>query len=233
MNKNFKYYSLVWAIFLAVFNITVFVSPNEFDGLSKFGGAFWVGYIFITLAFIGQLAISFIAFKAENLQKMFYNIPLIRISFSGLVLTLVFGTLCMIIPNLPNWIGVIICFAILGFNVISLLKANLAADTVSEIDTKTKTQTAFIKALTADAEILISKAQTDEIKSECKKVFEAIRYSDPMSNTELNGIENDIQQKFAEFENAVTDGDFENATKKANDIAILVDERNKKCRLLK
>lgn len=88
MKKEYKSYLIIWTILLAIFNIAVFVSPSEAAGLSKFGGAFWSGYAFITLAFIGQLAVFFIAFKAENLQKLFYSIPLIRISYTGLILTL-------------------------------------------------------------------------------------------------------------------------------------------------
>ena len=128
MNKNFKYYASIWGILLVIFNIVTFVSPSEAAGMNKFGGAFWVGYLFITLAFIGQLAVSFFAFNAKNIQKLFYKIPLIRISWTGLVLTLIFGVLCMVIPDLPNWIGIVACFTVLGFNAISLTKANVAAD---------------------------------------------------------------------------------------------------------
>ena len=77
MKKTFNYYSICWLISLAVFNVIAFVTPNEIAGISKFTGAFWVGYIFITLAFIGQLGCAYNAFKAENLKKLFYNIPLI------------------------------------------------------------------------------------------------------------------------------------------------------------
>lgn len=233
MNKNFKFYLSVWTILFAIFNIAVFVSPSETAGMSKFGGAFWVGYIFITLAFIGQLAVSFIALKNENLQKLFYKISLVRISYTGLILTVIFGTLCMVIPNMPNWIGIIICFAVLGFNAISVIKADFAADTVSEIDGKIKTQTAFIKSLTADAENLMNKATTDEIKAECKKVYEAVRYSDPMSDDALDTTESQITLKFSELTTAVNDNNLETVKKTANETIILLDDRNKKCRLLK
>ena len=66
-----------------------------------------VGYIFITLAFIGQLVCSYFALKAESLQKMFYNIPLITISYTGLIVMLIVGALAMAIPNLPNWVGIV------------------------------------------------------------------------------------------------------------------------------
>jgi len=75
MKKSFKIYSLIWVICLAVLNVITFVTPNEIGGVSKYSSSFWVGYIFITIAFVGQLACAFVAFKAENLKKFFYSIP--------------------------------------------------------------------------------------------------------------------------------------------------------------
>lgn len=232
MNKNFKYYAGIWAILLVIFNIATFVSPNEVAGMTKFGGAFWVGYIFITLAFIGQLAVSFFAFNTKNMQKFFYKIPLIRISWTGLILTLIFGVLCMVIPDLPNWIGIVDCFAVLGFNAISLVKANIAADIVSEIDDKVKVQTSFIKTLTVDAESLMSRAQNETAKTAAKKVYEAVRYSDPMSNDGLSGIESEISIKFNQFAGAVTANSKDIATI-AEELVVLISDRNKRCKLLK
>ena len=232
MKKSFKYYAGIWAILLVIFNIATFVSPNEAAGMTKFGGAFWVGYIFITLAFIGQLAVSFFAFNAKNTQKFFYKIPLIRISWMGLVLTLIFGILCMIIPNLPNWVGVIACFAVLGFNAISLAKAKVAADIVSETDDKIKVQTSFIKTLIVDAESLMSRAQNETAKVAAKKVYEAVRYSDPMSNDGLSGIESEIAIKFNQFAGAVTANSDDLATI-ADELIVLIADRNKRCKLFK
>ena len=232
MNKNFKYYAIVWAVLLAIFNIATFVSPSETENFTKFGGAFWVGYIFITIAFLGQLSLSFLAFSAKNMQKFFYKIPLIRISWTGLILTLVFGVLCMVIPDLPNWIGIIACFVILGFNAISLSKANAAADIVSGIDEKVKAQTAFIKILAVDADSLISRAQNEIAKAAAKKVYEAVRYSDPMSSDALSSIESEISIKFNLLANAVTAND-DNISTIAEELIILIGDRNKRCKLLK
>lgn len=233
MKKGFKYYLSIWVILLAVFNVAVFVSPGEAGGYSKFGGAFWVGYIFITLSFIGQLICAYIAFKADNLQKFFYNVPLIRISRIGLVLTAILGTLCMAIPNLPNWIGVILCLAVLAFTAISVIKATAAGDIVSGIDEKIESKTSFIKALTADAEALMSAAKTPELKAEVKKVYETIRYSDPMSNAALEEINEQIQNQFSVFADSVKTEDSELASSSSEELIVLMDKRNKKCKLLK
>lgn len=233
MKKSFKYYSVIWLIALVVFNVIVFVTPNKVAGMSKFSGAFWVGYIFITIAFLGQLACAFKAFKAENLQKVFYNIPLISISYTGLIAMLIAGTACMVIPNFPNWLGIIICMLILAFSAISIIKASMAADIVGEIDEKIKTQTQFIKMLTVDSQVLMTSVTNAELKAEAKKVYEAIRYSDPMSNPALNEVETQIQNEFAAFADAVKAEDLEVAKAVASELLTIVDSRNKKCRALK
>ena len=232
MNKKFKYYALIWAILLAVFNVICFITPDETAGMSKFGGAFWAGYIFITIAFIGQLVCAYIALKTDDKTKLFYNIPIIRVSYTGLILTLVFGALCMAIPNLPNWVGIIVCLLVLAFTAIAVIKAKAAADVVENIDAKVKAKTIFVKTLTVDAENLFARATTPEAKDACKKVFEAVRYSDPMSNDALAGVESQITLNFNELSEAVSGG-ADNVKNIADELVVLIGDRNRKCKLLK
>lgn len=232
MKKVFGTYAIIWAILLAVFNVICFVTPNEAAGMSKFGGAFWAGYIFITVAFIGQLICAYFAFKADSLKKLFYNIPIIRVSYTGLIITIIVGAACMIIPDLPNWVGIIVCMLVLAFTAIAVIKATTASNVVENIDNKVKAQTLYIKSLTVDAESLLARATTPEAKDACKKVFEAVRYSDPMSNDALAGIESQITLKFNELSTAVT-GETDGIGNLANELVTLIGDRNKKCKLLK
>ena len=232
MNKKFIYYSLIWAILLSVFNVICFVIPSNAIGMSKFDGAFWTGYIFITLAFIGQLVCAYIALKSNDKTKLFYNIPIIRVGYTGLILTLIIGALCMVIPNLPNWVGSIVCVLVLAFTAVAVIKAKAASKVVENIDTKVKMQTLFVKSLTADAESILSRAATPKAKEACKQVCEAIRYSDPMSNDSLVGIESQITRKFNEFSNAVVTS-TEDVRAIADDLVVLIGNRNKKCKELK
>lgn len=233
MKKNFKLYIICWAILLALFNIICFVTPNETAGLSKFGGAFWIEYIFITAAFIGQLVCAYITFKAENLKKLFYNLPLITLSYTGLLLTLIFGGAAMAIPNLPVWVGAVICLLILGFNAIAIIKAKAAAKLVESVDKKISRQTGFIKNLTTEAESLVSHAKSNEVRAECKRVYEAARYSDSMSNIRLADIEEKITAEMQQLSEAVANDDSEIAAAVACELIALIEDRNKKCRLLK
>lgn len=232
MKKTFRYYFAIWAVLFVLFNIIAFVSVGWINQ-EKYTPSFWVGYIFITLSFIGQLICARTAFNAKSLQKLFYNIPLISLSWTGLVVSFVIGGLCMLISPLPYWVGVIVCSITLAIVAIAVIRASIAVNAVADIDNKIKAQTFFIKSLTVDAESLIARAQSEEIKSECKKVYEVVRYSDPMSNDMLAGIEGQITIKTAELANAVNDNNLDMVKNLAQEVVVLVEDRNKRCRLLK
>ncbi len=230
MNKNFKYYIAAWAVLAVIFNVIAFVTPAA-DGVSKFNGAFWSGYVLIMLALIGQLVCAYFAFKAKSKEQLFLKLPLVTISYSALILSFVVGAACMLIPNLPNWVGIVLCALILGFTAISVIKASAAAELVHETGTRVKEKTAFIRVMTVEAENLMARAQTDEAKGMCKKVYEALRYSDPMSSAALSGTEAEISKEFTAFAAAVKNG--ENAADLADELIALIGDRNRMCKVMK
>lgn len=232
MKKMLKYYTIAWCVMLALFNVLSFLS-NDPTVTDKYTTSFWIGYGFITLTFIGQLVCAIFAMKGDDIKRAFYNVSLIKVSFSGLIASFVFGGICMIISSIEYWLGIVICSVILAINVLAVIKASAAVDAVATIDKSIKTKTEFIRSLTVDAETLISYAQSDTAKAECKKVYETVRYSDPMSNEALSTIEHDISSKFQEFASAVKANDSKTIAELANTLTILLGERNKKCKLLK
>ena len=231
MKKNFKFYIIIWATLLALFNVIAFVSVG-WAAYDKYTAAFWIGYTFITIEFISQAICAYIAFK-DDVKKMFYNIPLIKTSYSGLIVSFVVGGLCMLISPLPYWIGILVCAIILAINIMAVVKAVAVASEVERVDKKVKAQTFFIKSLTVDAETLMARAKSESVKADCKKVYEAIRYSDAMSNDMLSSIEKEITIGFSTLSDAVIDDDTEVVASAANELVILLGERNQKCKLLK
>lgn len=233
MKKNFKFYIIIWAILLALYNLTVFLVKPVIPGyVINYDARFWISWGVIIATFIGQLLCSKVAFDSKNNEKLFLNIPLITQSYIALVVATIAGTALMLIPDCPTWIAAIVCAAVLGLSVISVIKAKVAADIVSETDDKIKAQTSFIKTLIVDAESLMSRAQNETAKSAAKKVYEAVRYSDPMSNDGLSGIESEIAIKFNQFAGAITANSDDIATI-ADELIVLITDRNKRCKLLK
>ena len=233
MKKGFKQYTTAWAALLILFNLICFVTPAEWYGFNKFGGSFWAGYAVITLAFLGQLDCAYKAFRAENAKKFFYNLPLITVSYTGLILTLILGGLCMAIPDVPNWLGAIVGAVVLAFTAVAVIKASAAADIVESVDKKVAEKTAFLRMATADAEVILASAKSAEVKAECKKVYEALRYSDPMSNEALSVTEAKITVKLDELKAAAAADDAEKTKTAAEELMLLIKERNAKCKALK
>jgi hypothetical protein len=116
---------------------------------------------------------------------------------------------------------------------IATIKAEVAGDVVGAIDNKIKAQTFFIKNLTVDAQNLLARANTPETKAVVNKVYEAIRYSDPMSNENLDDIESRIGYEFKTFEMAVKNGDVAIINSQSEELLILINNRNNKCKALK
>lgn len=227
MKKNFRFYLVAWAIVLALFNVISFVVPTEKTT------SFWIGYIFISLTFVGQLACTYTVFKDNNATKIFYNLSLVKIGYIGLITSFVVGGLCMLISPLPYWVGVVACAIVLAANILSVLKATATIAEVERIDSKIKVQTSFVKTLTINADTLMAQAKSNAVKAECRKVYEAIRYSDPMSNDALSSVEGQISTKFAELSVVVKVDDFTSVTEIANEVVILIGDRNKKCKEMK
>lgn len=64
-------------------------------------------------------------------------------------------------------------------------------------------------------------------------MYEAVRYSDPMSNDALASAEAQITIKFNELADAVNAEDAEKAKAAASEVVILINNRNQKGKLLK
>ena len=232
MKKTGKLYIAAWAVLFVVFNVIAFVSTG-WEGQEKYTASFWIGYIAITLMMIIQLVCSLLAFKADSAKKLFLNLPMITISYTGMIIMTIIGALCMLLSPLPYWIGIIVCVIVLAITIIAVIKAKAAAEIVEGIDEKVASKTSFIKTMTLEAESLMNRAQTPEIKAELKKVYEAFKYSDPMSAEGLAEIENEIGMKFGELKANVKNGDADGMKAAVLELLELIKERNSKCRVMK
>lgn len=233
MKKYFKYYAICWAIGLIAFNVITFVVTDATCGLAALTKSFWIGYGFIILMFVGNLLCSLFFFKEENRNKTFLKLSVMHYAFGALVASLIVGAIAMTVSAIPYWVGIIVDVLILAFYAIAIVKSVAAADIINTVEHKVKEKTAYIRMLTVDAESLISRAKSDETKALAKKVYEAVRYSDPMSLPQLNDIETQIKNEFAAFSDAIKNDDTVLAESSAEELINLVNDRNNKCIVLK
>ena len=232
MKKQSKHYLIAWAILLVLFNGIAFAMPGWITH-EKFTASFWIGYVFVTVSFVGQLFCACRAFRAENKTKLFYSIPLIRISYTGLVITFIFGGLSMLLSALPGWVAAVVAVIVLAATAVAVIKADAAAELVEQVDETVKNRTALIRSLTAEAESLQAAAKSSEAKAACKKVYEALRYSDPMSHEGLAEVEQALAAQVAKFAEEVRTDDAEQIKLGQREIEGLVCKRNRMCKELK
>ena len=231
MKNGFKVYAVIWAIELAVFNVICFVTPDEIAGMPKYGGVFWAGYVFVTLAFLGQLACGYHVFSAKNAGKMFLRLPLIGISYAAVTAMTATAAICLAYPRRSVLWAIVCCVITLGANVVAIIKAGAAAAIVSHLDDKVAEKTSFLKMLTVDAGQLVHQAVNAEAQAAVKKVVDALRYSDPMSAPALQESEAEIAEKFTAFAAAIKAGG--DVTALADSLLAAIAARNAKCKVMK
>lgn len=232
MKRYFKNYFTGWLIVFIVFQIIAFCIPAP-AGIQKFTGSFWAGYIASVVALLGQLACTWYTFsEGAAKEKAFLNLPLITVSFTCVALTLIVGAVCMFLPAFKVWVEVVILAVILGLYALLVVSVSTSAKAAGANEEHVKGKTLFIRSLTLDAEELLKKA-SPELKETANRVYETVRYSDPCGNESLAELEAEITKKFAGLSKAVAENDADAAHVKAEELIVLLEERNKKCKLLK
>ncbi|MBQ2915061.1 MAG: hypothetical protein IJE50_06050 [Clostridia bacterium] len=234
MKKTLWIYIAIWAFCLALFNVLAFLVPALPD-YPKFTATFWIGYALTTVAYIANLiaSINFLSgSQSKDAEKRFYRMPLIQKGLTSLIVMTVIGSICVAISAIPTFIGAILCIGVVVFHIISVLKTSVAIAEVERVGENVKQKTQFIKLLTVDASTLDSRASS-EAKALTHKVYEAIRYADPMSHDALADVESELKIAFENFAKAIDSNDIIEAESLAHTVLALVSERNAKCKALK
>ncbi len=109
MKKNFTSYALLWLVLLAAFNAVVFLVQPVIPGYTiQYDVRFWVAWACIVTAFVINLLCAVKAFQAKTGEKLFYRIPLISLSYTGLIIMTAAGSVLMLIPDCPAWIAAVV-----------------------------------------------------------------------------------------------------------------------------
>ena len=85
----------------------------------------------------------------------------------------------------------------------------------------------YIRELQADIKLLADNETNADVKKALTQLAEKIRFSDPMSNEQLVELEGKISAKILELKTAA------NKVEVIAELNSLLDERNKKCKILK
>lgn len=193
---------IIWAIFFVLWNILVFVIPD----LSTAKANFWCPYVFTAIAFILVAAIicSFKLFKSVIFSALtpFY-------AFAGIymAITLIMNTVFMCFPEgenlkaslIPNIILLLLFIA-------SEIVAYMSYFHIKGDSEKTYAKVKSLRLLSASVNSLEFFAKDAEVKSEVKKLAEAVSYSDPMGVEKTAEVEEELKEQVEVIKNILTAG---------------------------
>lgn len=223
MKKNFNYFLCAWFIGIIAFNAIFFVV-----GKASPIGFYWPGYIASMISFFILLGCGYITFSRDSLKKAVYSAPSVVISYSGLLSVISISIFIAVRKYIDNWIGICLLILSVAITLIKVIGSQAAASTISYQEKKTAAKRSFVIEMISQAEILLSTA-SEEMKPLCKKVYESLRYTDPMSSADTEAIEQDLWNTLQDFKTAVEANNTDNAAEicsnlinKVNTRAILV-----------
>lgn len=222
MKKNSSKGYLILGVLFVLVSVIAFAVP------SAKAAAFWISYAFTVIAFAAQIAIWKSTLGcAESLKSKFLGFPVIHIGIVYLVVQVIVFAVFLFIPPLPVWSAVVACTVVAGVSAVCMIASDVGRSEIERVSAKVQKKTSFIKQLQTEVE-LQADAETDiAVKSALTQLAEKIRYSDPMSDEQIADIENWITEKTAELKSST------DKVKIINELNSLLNERNKKCRILK
>lgn len=206
----------------------VLVSVIAFTIPSAKTTAFWISYAFTVIAFAAQIAIWKAALgRAESLKSKFLGFPVVHIGMVYLVVQIIAFAVFLFAPALPVWSAIVAGAVIAGSSAICMIAADVGRSEIEQVSAKAGEGTFYIKRLQTDIESLADTETNAETKTALKQLAEKIRFSDPVRDAQITDIENRITAKISEMKSAT------DKSRIINELNSLLDERNKKIKILK
>lgn len=220
----------ILVVIALVFNAVVFLLPLPRTEI------FWVSYGFFMAAVVVQLGILiFLWGRVKNYADRFLSIPLIKTGVLYLVLHLI-SFVCFVAfypETSPLYIPILVNVVLLAIFLVRFIAVDASRQEIARIDKKLQSKVSYIKELQIDVEMVMQRVDDGEAKKKLKKLSEMIKYSNPMSNESLSLIESKIATKSAELSALANGNQIDKLEELCEGIEQLLDERNRKCKLLK
>lgn len=230
MSKNAVRILVFAGLALVVFNVIAFVVPFAKNAV------FWAAYVFGMIAIISQLAVMKLAFNGtESIRSKFYGFPIARIGviYGACQLLLSFAAMALG-AFIPVWVPVVVFVIIAAAAGVGLISTDMVREEIEKQDEKLVKDVSRMRSLQSKMNVLIS--QTDaggELKTALDKLADEIKYSDPVSSSATEQIEDELNFNIEELQKAIVDGDNTSALTICKKTSGILAERNRLCKLNK
>lgn len=221
--KNIGASVSISVISLIIFNIVAFLVPFSHTV------TFWLGYCFATMSIVVLLFSSLALFGKSDSNAKFLSIPQFNVALLYFVLQIALSFTEMTNSILTYKIAIIINCVLIAMFLIAFLLVGIGKSAVESRDSYTNSKQLYIKSVLVELELI----ETDdaEVNKALNDLKENVRFSDPMSHSQLAAIENKIENKVFQLKEQVNVKN--EALALCNEIQLLLKERNQKTKLLK
>lgn len=212
----------IWGIFFVVYNLLIFLF------LKPQTPVFWMSYGFMVLAFLLQILGMYLSFKEFSVQAVFFGIPLAQFTLFYFCAEFFMSFVFMLFQHMMWQIPLFLQVVMLAIYAIVAIVSVMTRDAAVAAKDKVQQSAAVMRMSTIDIEMLRDDAKDPELKNQLRRLAEAVRYSDPMTNDAIADVDARIRQETMALQTYCEDGDVMSAKESCAKLQRLYVERNKK-----
>ncbi len=228
MKKNNILLATIFVIIAIIYNFIVFTTINTKEA------SFWIAYVFTTISFLTMI-ISFVSIQKQKTDKdnAFFKMPIITVSVIYSIIQLLTSFIFMIWLNINITISSIVQTIFLAVALIIIFTTQIGTNNQLSIEHKINSEISYLRNLEIDINKAIKLSDEECIKKSLKNLAEIVRYSDPVSNETLTGIETDIANSMNNLLRIIKEDNTKSVEKLIKQIETKLISRNDSCKLLK
>lgn len=215
-----KGYVLIGIIFILITVVSLAIPTSK-------NAAFWIAYIFTVVALAAQIVLWKRTFGHKELKSKFLGFPIVHIGIVYLIVQIAVLFVFVFAEKLPAWSALVTCTVIAAMAAIFMIAADVGRTEIEKVEQKVQGKVFYIKNLQVDIEILASAEKDAKTKKALEQLAEKTRFSDPMSNVQLTPLEERIAIAVESLKSS------NDKMKIIEELNLLLDERNRKCKILK
>lgn len=220
---------IVLAILFVVYTIIAFAIPFHKNG------TFILSYLFSVIALGMQIYVFRISFqRGSDVKSKFYGFPIAKIGVFYLLVQIVVSLIMMALSIIvPIWMALILQVIILAIAGVGVIAADVMRNEIQRQEVVLHKDVSFMRSMQSKMRMLSGQCADTEISGDINRLSEALRYSDPVSSQALAEIEKELENLIDELQKAAMEQDFPSARELCRKASLILEERNRLCKLNK
>lgn len=229
MKKDVKRMTLALGILLILYMALMFLVPFEK------GENFAIVVAFTVLSFVVAGWSIYTAFiRKPDAKSRFYGFSIAKLGVIYCVIQIIASIVLAVIgQKLLWWFDFLVCLFLLGITLIGLISVEAVVEEIKIQEVKVHKDVATMRELQSRIRLLAAQSERLKANIDVKKLAEEIKYSDPVSNEVTKELEMQLMNNLEEMKKAILVSDEDQVEKLCKTSLILLEERNKLCKMNK